>query len=284
MAKVRVLVVDGNTRETDEKHISLGGNPTGEHYARVLTSLHDDLECTVLHPARPGGAELPAGTDLGSFSGMAWTGSSLNVYDDSAAVRPQIELARAAFAAGVPQFGSCWGLQVAAVAAGGVVSRNPRGRELGIARRITLTPAGAAHAMYQGKGTTFDAIGVHMDEVSQLPAGATVLAGNDMSTVQAVEIRHRAGTFWGTQYHPEYDLNEIATVILRHGKRLIDSGFFVDMPALVRFAADLRSLHVNPARKDLAWLYGIGADVLDPLRRRHELRRWLQLQVLRAKR
>lgn len=280
MAKIRILVADGNTRETDEQHIALGGTPTGEHYARVLQSLYADLECMVLHPARPGGAKLPNRTDLGSFAGVAWTGSALNVCDNSPAVRPQIELARAAFAAGVPQFGSCWGLQVAAVAAGGVVRANPRGRELGIARRISLTSAGMQHPMYEGKRTPFDAIAVHMDEVHVLPLGATVLAGNDMSTVQAAEIRYQAGTFWGAQYHPEYDLNEIATVILRHGHRLVESGFFADMPTLVRFANDLRTLHANPGRQDLAWLYGIGADVLDPARRRQELRQWLKLQVL----
>lgn len=283
MAKIRILVADGNTRETDETHVALGGNPTGEHYARVLRSLHNDIECTVLHPARPGGAVLPAGNGLGSFSGMTWTGSSLNVYNDTPAVRPQIELARAAFAAGVPQFGSCWGLQVAAVAAGGVVRPNPLGRELGIVRRIALTPAGREHPMYEGKRTPFDAIGVHMDEVHELPAGSTVLARNDMSTVQAAEIRSQAGTFWGTQYHPEYDLNEVAAVMLRHGNRLIDSGFFADMPTLTRVANDLRALHADPARKDLAWLYGIDSDVLDPARRRQELQRWLELQVLRRK-
>lgn len=282
MAKPRVLVVDGNTRETDEKHVSVGGSPTGQYYARVLKSLCDDLECMVLHAARPGGAALPAGSDLSSFSGMAWTGSSLNVYNDSPVVRSQIELARAAFAAGVPQFGSCWGLQVAAVAAGGVVRANPRGRELGIVRGIRLTAAGMEHPMYRGKRTPFDAIGVHMDEVQQLPVGATVLAGNDMSTVQAAEIRYHAGTFWGTQYHPEYDFNEIAAVMRRHGERLIEAGFFADMPTLLRVAGDLRTLHADPTRKDLAWLYGIDSEVLDPARRRQELRRWLELQVLRT--
>jgi GMP synthase (glutamine-hydrolysing) len=48
----------------------------------------------------------------------------------------------------------------------------------------------------------------------------------------------------------------------------------------VRFAADLRALHANPARKDLAWLYGIDTEVLDPAHRRRELRQWLEVQVV----
>jgi GMP synthase (glutamine-hydrolysing) len=43
---------------------------------------------------------------------------------------------------GVPVWGSCWGLQIATVALGGSVRRNPRGRELAIARAITVTEAG----------------------------------------------------------------------------------------------------------------------------------------------
>ena len=54
----------------------------------------------------------------------------------------QVELARAVYKSGTPFFGSCWGLQVATVAAGGSVRQNPRGREVGIARDLTLTSAG----------------------------------------------------------------------------------------------------------------------------------------------
>jgi GMP synthase (glutamine-hydrolysing) len=275
MAKRRILVVDGNTRDTDDAHVAAGGNPTGEHYARVLSSLRGDIECTLVHPARAQSAALPINVGLRSFDGVAWTGSALNVYKDIPPVRAQIELARAVFEAGVPQFGSCWGLQVAAVAAGGRVHANPRGRELGFARRIALTDAGATHPMLRGKPALFDAIAVHMDEIAEMPAASTVLAGNGVSAVQAAEIRYKAGTFWGTQYHPEYDLNEIATVIIRYGQRLVQAGFFADMPALTAFVDDVRALHAEPTRKDLAWRYALAEDVLDPSSRHIELKRWI---------
>jgi GMP synthase (glutamine-hydrolysing) len=168
---------------------------------------------------------------------------------------------------------------VAATAAGGEVRLNPRGRELGMARGICLTTAGSRHAMFAGKRAVFDAIAVHRDEIHRLPPDATVLAGNALSAVQAAEIRHRNGVFWGTQYHPEYDLNEIAAVMLRHGARLIEAGFFADMPALLHYVDDLRTLHADPARTDIAWRYGIAQEVLDPAHRRLELRHWLETQV-----
>jgi GMP synthase (glutamine-hydrolysing) len=276
---LKILVVDGNTRATDAAHIAAGGNPTGEHYASTLRAIRPGVECSVLHPAQAGGASLPSGVTLGSYHGMAWTGSALNVYKDIPEVRAQIELARAAFDVGVPQFGSCWGLQVAATAVGGTVRVNPQGRELGLARRITLTAAGSGHPMFEGRHSPFDALAVHMDEIFVLPPGAKVLAGNSVSSVQAAEIRSKSGTFWGTQYHPEYDLNEIATVMLRYGERLVEAGFFEDVAALNRLVTDLRRLHANPARRDLAWVYGIGDDVLDPALRRAELRHWIERQV-----
>src|SRR6266403_1796200 len=57
----------------------------------------------------------------------------------------------------VPSFGSCWAAQMAVVAAGGMVRANPRGREMGIARKIALTPEGRGHPLYAGKGAVFDA-------------------------------------------------------------------------------------------------------------------------------
>ncbi len=278
MRRLKILVVDGNTRETSAAQVAAGGHATGERYVQVLKSLRADIDCSIVHPAHAGTA-LPAGVALDTFDGVTWTGSALNVYHDQPEVRTQIELARAVFAAGVPQFGSCWGLQVAAVAAGGTVRANPRGRELGVARHIALSAAGACHPMFEGKRSPFDAIAVHMDEISALPPDAVVLAANDMSTVQAAEIRHLAGTFWGTQYHPEYDFSEIASVMQRYGRRLVEAGFFADMPTLMRCVGDLRSLHADPARTDIAWQYGISRELLDPQWRRLELRRWLEKQV-----
>lgn len=56
--------------------------------------------------------------------------------DDTPEVRQQIEFAQHVFASNVPCYGSCWAMQLAAVAAGGVCAANPRGREMGFARRV----------------------------------------------------------------------------------------------------------------------------------------------------
>ena len=164
------------------------------------------------------------------------------------------------FAAGVPFFGSCWGMQVAVTAAGGRVRRNPLGREFGFARRIELEAAGRSHPMFSGKPPVFEAITVHKDDIEQLPAGATVLARNDMG-LQAIELRHGRGAFWGVQYHPEYSFAEIAAAALRYGSALIEEQLFADRAELDTYVAELRALMRDPhdARLTLEARPGAGA-------------------------
>ena len=173
------------------------------------------------------------------------------------AVTRQIELARAALDAGTPVFGSCWGLQVLTVAAGGSVRKNPKGREIGFGRGIKLTDAGRKHPMYVGKPEVFNAPTVHLDEVETLAPGTMVLATNQVSQVQSAEIRVNGAVAWGVQYHPEYPLREIAAIVRRVGLRLIDEGFFLDTAEIAAFAGDLDALDRNPADKRLSWRYGI---------------------------
>ena len=188
--------------------------------------------------------------------------------------------------AGTPAFGSCWGLQVLTVAAGGSVRKNPKGREIGFGRRIKLTEPGRKHPMYVGKPEVFNAPTVHLDEVETIAPGTTVLATNEVSDVQSAEIRCNGAVAWGVQYHPEYPLREIAAIVRRIGLRLIDEGFFLDTPEIATFADDLVTLDRNPAEKRLSWRYGISRNVLDKKLRTGEVANWLQYQVLptRAKR
>ena len=77
----------------------------------------------------------------------------------------QVELMRRLFECGVSSFGSCWGIQIAAVALGGAVEISPQGREVGIGRKVSMTAEGRAHPMYTGKKSVFEAFMSHSDEV-----------------------------------------------------------------------------------------------------------------------
>jgi GMP synthase (glutamine-hydrolysing) len=285
MALPRLLVMEGNSPETRAQHVAAGGTVASTGYAALLSELLPGAVVDICFPGDPG-SNLPTGQALEGYDGVAITGSGLHVYDNVPEVTRQIELVRAVLDTGTPVFGSCWGLQMLTVAAGGVVRRNPKGREIGFGRRIRLTEPGRKHPMYVGKPDVFNAPTVHLDEVETLAPGMTVLASNEVSDVQSAEIRCNGATAWGVQYHPEYPLHEIATIVRRIGARLIDEGFFLDTKEIGAFADDLDTLDRNPEGKRLAWRYGISTNVLDKRLRTGEVANWLEYQVLptRAKR
>jgi GMP synthase (glutamine-hydrolysing) len=285
MSAPHLLVLEGDTAESRKEEIAAGGTVSSESYADLLRQLLPGAKVSVCYPADPGG-QLPSQTALEGFDGAAITGAALHIYNGGAEVTRQIELVRAMLAAGTPIFGSCWGLQVLAVAAGGSVRRNPKGRELGFGRGIRLTEAGRKHPMYVGKPDVFNAPTVHLDEVEMLAPGMTVLAANAWSQVQSAEIHGNGALAWGVQYHPEYPLREIAAIVRRIGTRLIGEGFFLHEADMETFAADLDALDRDPHDKRLAWRHGISNNVLDPRLRTGEIANWIEYQVLptRAKR
>jgi GMP synthase (glutamine-hydrolysing) len=282
MPKPRLLVMEGNSPHTRAEHTAAGGVPSSQGYAELLQELLPSAIVDICFPGDPG-ANLPDLLALEGYDGVTITGSSLHIYNGGIEITQQIELARAVLAAGTPIFGSCWGLQILNVAAGGSVRRNPKGRELGFGRSIRLTAEGRKHPMYVGKPDVFNAPTVHLDEVETLAPGMTVLATNAVSDVQSAEIRCNGALAWGVQYHPEYPLREIAAIVRRIGPRLIGEGFFLHEADIDVFASDLDALDRNPADKRLAWRYGISHNVLNKKLRVGEIANWLEFQVLPAR-
>ncbi len=284
MDPIRFLVIDGYLRSGREGLVAAGATTAGKLCERMLLDCHPDATVDILYPTDPGRG-LPEGAALAAYDAIAWTGSSLTITEpDTPEVRPQVELARAAFEAGVPSFGSCWGAQIAAVAAGGRCAANPRGREMGVARKIALTGEGRAHPLYAGKPSVFDAFISHEDEITHLPSGAVNLAGNAFSSVQAIGVTHRRGTFWAVQYHPEYDLHELARLTFARMERLVGMGFFADLDAARDYVNKLETLHQDPSRRDIAWLLGIDDDVMNADVRQVEVRNWVEHLVLPRRR
>jgi GMP synthase (glutamine-hydrolysing) len=273
----RILVIDGNVAAIRARQVAALGYDSGNGYARVLRRIDPELEIDILTAAD--GAALPAGVGLDSYDGVTMTGSALNIYHGGDPVTRQVELAKAVFEAGVPFFGSCWGLQVAVTAAGGEVRANPRGREFGFSRRIVQSDLGRSHGLFAGKPLAFEAPTIHRDGIATLPAGAALLAANDFG-VQAASFSHGRGTFWGVQYHPEYDFADIAAAAERYGDTLVTEGMFADTAALAAFAAELRALQANPRDSALLWKHGLGPAMQSEELRLLELRNWLQSQVL----
>ncbi len=269
---LRLLVVEGNTPAGRRRIAESAGATPAESYAAVLRTIAPEAIVDICTPA-DGDGTTPQ--PLESYGGVAITGSSLNIYQRDIASLRQIDFVREVFARGIPMFGSCWGLQLATVAAGGEVGLNPAGREVAFARKIALTSAGCDHPMHATRDAVFDAPAIHSDIVTRLPQGAIVTARNAMSEIQAAEIRLGRGVFWGVQYHPEYGLHDIAAVIRRYGEILVTEGFFADIAELDRYASDLSTLAANQQRRDIAWRLGFGDDIMKESVRQTELSNWI---------
>lgn len=277
---VRILVVEGNTAEVCAQIVAFGGRPYAYTYADVLRGLDPRIVCTIARPCEQGADCLPSGKVNDHFDAVVWTGSSLNVYAREPAVIAQLTLALRLYESGLPIFGSCWGFQVMAVALGGRVRRNPRGREIGVAREIVLSEAGRRHPMFRRKPPVFNVLAAHVDEVEALPPGGIVLAGNDVSPVQAAVWSDGARSFWGAQYHPEFDLVTLANAIRRNAAGLIAEGFFSGGADLEAYAELFRAIHADPEGSRMKRrLHGIPDSVFDGEERHSELKNWLAYEV-----
>jgi GMP synthase (glutamine-hydrolysing) len=276
----RLLLLEGNTADRRARARALQVRSSSEIYAVAIAAEFPEIELDVLNGADPG-ESIPQGRTWSDYDGFVITGSSLHAYEELFAVTNQIELTKQAADAGLPIFGSCWGLQILSVATGGKVALNPKGREVGIARKIYLTDQGADHPMFRAKAPVFDSVCIHYDEVTRLPDNATLLASNSHSAVQAALIPIGKTTAWAVQYHPEFDLHQLAQLYTLYADDMVRQGFFASNNDLTTYSEQLTRLADNPTDAGLAWQLGMDEDVLDDKRRRSEIIAWIETCVLK---
>lgn len=273
MTPLRFLVADSETPDEREVRRGSAGKSAGESYAATLEQMVPG--CSIDHavPADADASPMPV-DDIARYDAVFLSGSPLHVYDPTPETERQIAFVACVFTSGTPMFGSCAGLQVAVVAAGGTARAVDDQREVGIARNITPTDAGRHHLLLAGRPPAWDALAIHGDEVATLPDGATLLATSPAARVQAVEIRHDGGIFWGVQYHPELAAGEIAAALRRDADALVDAG--LASPEDVEVQATLfDQLHHAPDDRAARWRLGIDDAVAHEDRRRTELRNFI---------
>jgi GMP synthase (glutamine-hydrolysing) len=147
----------------------------------------------------------PVPTSLDGYDGLVVLGGAMGAYDDEdhpwlAATKTLIAQAvTPQQVAGWPFLGICLGHQLAAVALGGKVTRNPHGHSAGLTP-FSVTAAGHDDALLGGVDAGAPAIMWNNDVVTRLPDGAVALAMSPDGTVQAARFAPLA---WGVQFHPE---------------------------------------------------------------------------------
>ena len=137
-------------------------------------------------------------------SAIILSGGPSSVYADTA---PSIDAG--IFSLGIPVFGICYGFQAMAVALGGVVSRTGKS-EYGRTQSTVIPDS----KVFSGLPTTQNVWMSHGDAVTQAPAGFSVTAATEDTSIAAFE--DATGTLAGVQFHPEVLHTEHGQAILRN--------------------------------------------------------------------
>jgi GMP synthase (glutamine-hydrolysing) len=147
------------------------------------------------------GDALPSTLD--EYAALVVMGGYMGALDDETHswLTATKELIRTAAADQVPTLGICLGHQLASVALGGEMQRNPNGRQFGL---IDIGWNAEAEDDPLFSATYGAPRGLHYndDVVVRLPDGAVQLATAPTGEVQAARL---AETVWGVQWHPEVD-------------------------------------------------------------------------------
>lgn len=249
------------------------GEASHESYASTLANLAPNA--SISHASSVEIAELPSVEGLANYDGIFLAGSPIQMHKENEASRSAAAFMALVFRAGVPSFGSCAGLQIAAVAAGGESGPRKGRMETAFARGIVATPQGREHPLLKGRPVSWDAPAMHSSIVLRMPEGGRVLAQAPNTPVEAAEIRFLNGVFWGVQYHPELSVCEIAGALRRQREDLLEEGLARDEASLLDYADLLDQIDADPSRHDIAWRIGIDEQVSDTRLRTLELSNFL---------
>ena len=270
---MNILLVDGNEKEASDRYINLGMDTQYEVYKKILKKYSiNNPNITTIHPAIHD-EYLPAGISLDDFNAIAWTGSLLNIYDQTNSIIKQIDLAKELLKRKNKIFGSCWGLQVLVTAAGGKVRKNPKGLEAIIAKNIQLNEEGSKHHMYKNKKKKFNAFCWHYDEAEILPTNSKVLASNDLSEFQSISFTINNSEVWAVQYHPEFNPNWMAGLMSQRKEILLENNIYnssVDFENEKKIFQDPEQLNQE--------LFNKYIDVIDEKKHSLEIANWLELK------
>ncbi|MBO9450006.1 type 1 glutamine amidotransferase [Tropicibacter sp. R16_0] len=164
--------------------------------------------------------------------GWLLTGSKHGAYEDHDWIPPLEQLIRDIHARGLPMIGVCFGHQIIAQALGGKVEKFSGGWAIG-----------PTEYDYGDRRMTMNAW--HQDQVTELPDGATVLAGNDFCKNAVLAY---GDTIWTVQPHPEFDNEFVDGLIKARGRGLVPDTILdaaesrltdtIDSPQIAREMAD----------------------------------------------
>jgi len=120
MSILKLLVVEGNTKEENSNFNKAGCVPQSENFKQHIKILEPNCEVDIVEPGDDNSITRIV-SSLKKYDGVVLTGSTLRINDNSNEVRKNIEFAKICFKYEKKIFAACWGLQITVNAAGGNV-------------------------------------------------------------------------------------------------------------------------------------------------------------------
>ena len=232
MSILKLLIVEGNTKEENSNFNKAGCVPQSENFKQHIKIFEPDCEVDIAEPGDDNSIAKIV-SSLKKYNGVVLTGSTLRINDNSNEVRKNIEFAKTCFKHEKKFFAACWGLQVTVVAAGGKCRVAPSGPHVGIAYDIELTNEGKRHKLYSSKPHKFTTPAFNYDEVEIPPNNTVVLASNKINKFEALYFKVGNSEIWGLQYHPEIPYDYMIKLIKHRSQGLIDKNVFINQNEII---------------------------------------------------
>ena len=225
MSILKLLIVEGNTKEENSNFNKAGCVPQSENFKQHIKMFEPNCEINIVEPGDDSAISKIIDS-LKKYDGIILTGSTLRIDDFSNEVKKHIDFAKTCFKHEKKIFAACWGLQITVNAAGGKCRVAPSGPHVGIAYDIELTNEGKKHKLYSSKPHKFTTPAFNYDEVEIPPNNAVVLASNKINKFEALHFTVGNSEIWGLQYHPEIPYDYMIKLIKHRSQKLINNKSF----------------------------------------------------------
>jgi len=225
MSILKLLIVEGNTKEENSNFNKAGCVPQSENFKQHVKMFEPNCEINIVEPGDDSAISKIIAS-LKKYDGIILTGSTLRIDDFSNEIKKHINFVKTCFKHDKKFFAACWGLQITTIAAGGKCRVSPKGAHVGIAYDIELTEKGKKHKLYLSKPQKFTTPAFNHDEVEIPPPNSILLASDKINKFQALQFKVGKSEIWGLQYHPEIPYDYMVKLIKHRSKRLIKKNIF----------------------------------------------------------
>lgn len=146
--------------------------------------------------------------DIDECDAYLITGSKSSCYEESAWISRLSDFVIDCNQSNKKLLGICFGHQLIAQALGGKVQKNESGWGIGVSHSEII----GSSTWLQPHTKQFTLLVSHQDQVTELPSGAALVAGNDFCPIGSYQIGEHVLTFQG---HPEFNLDYLQHIMTK---------------------------------------------------------------------